>query len=84
MGDLSGAAKAYSTVIAADAGEPRAVKGLLNVADRIARETQNLEAAAKVYRFLVERCPLSPLMEHIRLGLGEVERRMAEQVPAGV
>ena len=84
MGDLSGAAKAFSTVIEADAGEPRAVKGLLNVADRIARETPNLEAAARVYRYLVERCPQSPLMEHIRLGLGEAERKLAEQTPAGV
>jgi len=82
MGDLSGAAKAYSSVIETDAGEARAVKGLLQLAGRISAETTHAAAAVKVYGYLVERCPNSPLVEYMREGLEQAERKLAAAAPS--
>jgi hypothetical protein len=74
--DLSGAAKAYSNVIAGDAGEGRAIKGLLQIADRLLNEKSNPDAAVKVYRYLMQHCAASPLVEFIRDGLEQAERKL--------
>jgi hypothetical protein len=73
--DLAGAAKAFTTVIAIDPGDVRAIKGLLQVADDILHAKHKPEAAAKVYRYLVDHCSSSPLAEFMRRGLEECERQ---------
>lgn len=73
--DYGAAARAFSAVIALDANEPRAVKGLLGAAQKILHEKSRPEAAAKIYRFLLEHCATSPLAEIMRAGLDESERR---------
>ena len=81
-GDLAAAASAYSTILCADPAEVRAVKGLLQVAESIQRVKSDPATAAKVYRFLLQRCPNSPLIEYAHRGLEEIERKLAqEQVP---
>jgi hypothetical protein len=57
--DLAGAAKAYSNVIAGDAGEARAIKGLLQVADRLLNEKSSPDGAVKVYSYLMQHCGVS-------------------------
>jgi hypothetical protein len=74
MDDLANAAKAYSAVLNTDAGEIRAIKGLLKVADDILHQKERPQAAARVYRFLLERCGSSPLAEFMQRGLEEAER----------
>lgn len=74
--DLSGAAKAYSAVIRLDAGESRAIKGLLQVADRILREKSKPAAAAKVYRYLLQHCSASPMLEFMQAGLQKAEKQL--------
>jgi hypothetical protein len=74
--DLAGAAKAYSNVIAGDAGEARAIKGLLQVADRLLNEKSSPEGAVKVYSYLMQHCAASPLVEFIRDGLEQAERKL--------
>ena len=76
--DWAAAAKAYSAVLRVDANETRAVKGMLQVAEGILARNKNAEAAARIYRFLVKNCPQSPLMDCIRQGLAETERRLGE------
>lgn len=73
--DLANAAKAYATVIGVDAGETRAIKGMLQVADKILQEKHKPDAAAKVYRYLLKHCSSSPLAEYMRLGLEDAERK---------
>jgi len=75
-GDLPAAVRAYSTVLAACPGETRAVRGLLRVAERILHEKGRPDSAAKVYRYLLEHCASSPLVEFMRCGLEEAERAL--------
>jgi len=82
MEDFATAAKAYTAVIGQDHGESRAVKGLLQVAEKILHEKHKPEAAAKVYRYLLQHCSSSPLAEYMQAGLEETERVMA-QAPVG-
>jgi hypothetical protein len=77
MDDLAAAAKAYSAVIGGHPEETRAIKGLLQVAEQIMN--QRPEAAAKVYRYLLEHCASSPLAEFMTRGLAEAERGMEQQ-----
>jgi hypothetical protein len=76
-GDLSTAGEAYSMILVKDAGELRAVKGLLQVAERILREKNNPEVALRIYRFLEQKCSGSPLAEDISRGIAQAERRLA-------
>lgn len=76
-GDLSTAGEAYSMILVKDAGEIRAVKGLLQVAERVLREKNNPEVALRVYRFLEQKCSGSPLAEEISRGIAQAERRLA-------
>lgn len=77
--DLAGAAKAYSAVIGRDPGEARAIKGLLQVAERLVDESERPDAAVKVYRYLLEHCAGSPLVEFMREGLAAAERALASR-----
>jgi hypothetical protein len=81
-GDLSVAGEAYSMILVKDAGEMRAVKGLLKVAERILREKDAPAVAIKVYHFLNQRCAGTPMAEHISQGLEEAERRLIKPTPA--
>jgi hypothetical protein len=76
-GDLSTAGEAYSMILVKDAGEIRAIKGLLQVAERVLREKNNPEVALRVYRFLEQRCSGSTLAEEISRGIAQAERRLA-------
>ena len=82
MEDYATAAKAYTAVIGQDHGESRAVKGLLQVAEKILHERRRPEAAIKVYRYLLQHCSSSPLVEFMQTGLEEAERSVA-QSPVG-
>ena len=70
---------AYSTVIGEDNGSGRAIKGLLQVAERILNERQHPAAALKVYRYLMEHCSDSPLREYMTQGVAASERSIAER-----
>jgi hypothetical protein len=74
--DLAGAAKAFSALISIDPDETAAVKGLLQVAEDILHKKGKPEAAAKVYRYLMQHCSTSPLVEFMDQGLEEAERQM--------
>jgi tetratricopeptide (TPR) repeat protein len=78
MEDYATAAKAYTAVIGQDHGESRAVKGLLQVAEKILHEKHKPDASAKVYRYLLQHCSASPLVEYMQTGLEEAERTMAQ------
>jgi len=71
------AAKAYSTILSADARDVRAIKGMLRIAEGILERRENPEAALKIYRFLSKRCSESPLADYIQRGLVETERLLA-------
>lgn len=55
-GELAAAAKAYSLVIHANPGEILAVKGLLDLAERILDVKRKPAAALKIYMFLLDHC----------------------------
>ncbi|MEE8411010.1 MAG: hypothetical protein V3S47_00805 [Acidobacteriota bacterium] len=67
--ELAAAAKAYSLVIHTDPREILAIKGLLDVAERILKVKRKPAAALKVYRFLLEHQNDAGMAEVIRDGI---------------
>jgi hypothetical protein len=64
--ELAAAAKAYSLVIHTDPTEFGAIKGLIDVADRILKHKDKPAAALKVYMFLLEHCADAAMTEIVR------------------
>jgi len=62
--------------LAKDASETRAVKGLLQVAERALSEKNNAAVALKIYRFLETKCAGTPLAEYVSQGISRTERRL--------
>jgi hypothetical protein len=79
-GDLVGAGAAFSTAIARDPGENRAVKGLLQVAELYIGQRDRPDAALKVYDYLLKHCPESPLAGYAREGRARCQKRPTEPV----
>ena len=67
--ELAAAAKAYSLVVHTDPREILAIKGLLDVAERILKVKRKPAAALKVYRFLLEHQNDAGMAEVIRDGI---------------
>lgn len=79
--ELAATAKAYSLVIHSNPDEFRAIKGLLDVADRIRVDKRRPAAAIKVYQFLLDHCGDSGYAELMRDGIArcmEAEQAQAE------
>jgi hypothetical protein len=79
-GDLAGAGAAYSTVVGIDPGEPRAVKGLLQVAEGYLHVRSKPDHAIKVYEYLLKHCADSPLAEFMHRGLEQCRKRIPQPV----
>ena len=80
--ELAAAAKAYSLVIHTDPREILAIKGLLDVAERILKVKRKPAAALKVYRFLLEHQNDAGMAEVIRDGIEQC--RDAEEAAENV
>jgi hypothetical protein len=77
LGDLPASERAYMKVLGADAGENRALKGLLQLAEN-RLQAQSYAEASRIYEVLIERCENSPFAVHMHEGLAEARRRMAK------
>lgn len=73
-GDTAAASHALGSALIAEAGNLKAFKGLLKVADQFAARPETAGQAVKVYEFLLQTAPKSPFIEHARSGL-EMARR---------
>ncbi|HRY42868.1 MAG TPA: hypothetical protein P5164_02875 [Thermoanaerobaculia bacterium] len=78
-GDVAAAAWTYSQALDAEPGDAKAFKGLLRVAEHHLEKAKAPLEAVRVYRYLLERAPGSPLAEHARDLLADVERRAARE-----
>lgn len=76
-GNFGPAEESYTKLLEKDRNERRAVKGLLQVAEAWLENSDYLHAR-DIYRFLLERCPDSPLAAYMEEGLAEAERRLAK------
>jgi tetratricopeptide (TPR) repeat protein len=74
--DPSAAANAWAHALTADAGNRKAFKGLLKIADQILQTGAALDRAIRIYDFLIQRAPDSPFADHARTQL-EIARRKA-------
>jgi hypothetical protein len=77
MGDLGTAVQTFAGVVRLDAGERRAIKGLLQIADLKMQDPARTGEAENIYRFLLQNCASSPLADDMRRGLEEAQRRLA-------
>ncbi len=78
-GDVAAAAWTFSQALDAEPGDAKAFKGLLRVADHHLEKAKAPLEAIRVYRYLLERAPSSPLAEHARNLLADVERKAARE-----
>jgi hypothetical protein len=76
--DLASAANAWAAALNADAGDRKAFKGLLKIADQILQSGESLDRAIRVYDYLVQRSPDSPFADHARAQLDIARRRAAK------
>ena len=77
-GDLTDAANAYAMVLHSDKRDPRAIKGILGVAERLHTTESNPDAAVRLYRFLLRTAPESPLVEFMQQGLTTAEHKLSQ------
>jgi hypothetical protein len=77
-GLLPEAANAWAASLGADAGDRKAFKGLLKIADQLLQSGESLDRAIRVYDFLVQRAPTSPFADHARAQLGVARRKAAK------
>ena len=78
-GDVAAAAWTFSQALDAEPGDAKAFKGLLRVAEYHLEKAKAPHEAIRVYRYLLERAPGSPLAEHARNLLSDVERKAARE-----
>jgi predicted transcriptional regulator of viral defense system len=76
-GDLRNAANVFALVIQTDRGEHRAVRGMLKVADAFLADRLGAEDALRLYRYLIEHCAGSALVDEMRRGEAAAEKRLA-------
>lgn len=67
--ELAAAAKAYSLVIHANPEEIVAVKGLLDLAERILNVKKKPAASLKIYMFLLDQCADPPIVALVQDGI---------------
>lgn len=78
-GDVAAAAWTFSQALDAEPGDAKAFKGLLRVAEHHLEKAKAPLEAVRVYRYLLERAPGSPLAEHARDLLADAERKAARE-----
>jgi hypothetical protein len=83
-GDVAAAAWTFSQALESDPADPKAFKGLLRVAEHHVEKAKEPLEAIRVYRFLLQRAPASPLAQHARDLLEDAERKAARpRAPLG-
>ena len=78
-GDVAAAAWTFSQALDAEPGDAKAFKGLLRVAEHHLEQAKAPLEAVRVYRYLLERAPGSPLADHARVLLADAERKAARE-----
>lgn len=78
-GDVAAAAWTFSQALDAEPGDAKAFKGLLRVAEHHLEKAKAPLEAVRVYRYLLERAPGSPLADHARDLLADAERKAARE-----
>ncbi|NIM01760.1 MAG: hypothetical protein GTN89_13240 [Acidobacteria bacterium] len=79
--ELAAAAKAYSLVIHANPNEILAVKGLLDLAERILHVKRKPAASLKIYTFLLDHCPDPTMTTVVQDGIAKCrdsERKVSD------
>lgn len=75
--DLTYAANTFAIVVLQDPKELRAVKGVLQIADNLLHKRHKPDEALRLYGYLLEHCPDSPLEEFMRAGRDEAQQKLA-------
>jgi hypothetical protein len=75
--DLVRAVAAYGLALTLDPADRKAVKGLMQAADQRLHKEGRPKDAARIYTFLLQYAPNSPLADDMKRGLAEAEARAA-------
>jgi hypothetical protein len=82
-GDVAASAWTFSQALDAQPNDPKAFKGLLRVAEHYLEKAKEPFEAVRVYRYLLDRAPLSPFADHARDLLADAERKAARPAAQG-
>ena len=77
LNELRLSARLYAAVLRDERSEIRAIKGLLQIAEMLLREPGEEGAASKIYRYVLDTCPDSPLATFAEEGLSRLQHRGA-------
>ncbi len=78
--ELARAANTYALVLQEEPGEVRAIKGIMQVAEKLAKNGEQATEAAKLYTYLLKVAPDSPLTEYIQSGLETARTNAQTQI----
>ncbi len=72
--ELAYAANTFALVLQEDPNDARAIKGVMQVAEKFLKGRNHPADAAKLYAYLLEVAPDSPLAEYVQQGLDSAKR----------
>ena len=76
--ELTYAANTFALVLRDDPNDARAIKGIMQVAERFLKGRSESAEAAKLYAYLLKVAPDSPLVEYIQQGLDGAKKMVAQ------
>lgn len=71
----AGAVEVYAGVLRSHAGDVKAVKGMIAVAQDLSQQKETAAEAVRIYDSLVSLCPGSPLLDFVRAERAKAERK---------
>ena len=75
MKRYTGAVKIYAGVLASHAGDVKAMKGMIAVAQALSQQPETAATAVRIYDHLVSHCPGSPLLDFVNTERAKLERK---------
>jgi hypothetical protein len=71
----AGAVEVYAGVLRSNAGDVKAMKGMIAVAQVLSQQKETAAEAVRIYDYLVTHCPGSPLLDFVNAERAKVERK---------
>ncbi len=71
----TGAVKIYAGVLTSNAGDVKAMKGMIAVAQILSQQPETAATAARIYDHLISHCPDSPLLDFVNAERAKLERK---------
>jgi len=75
MKRYTAAVKVYAGVLSSNAGDVKAMKGMIAVAQTLSQQQETAATAARIYGHLISHCPGSPLLDFVNAERAKLDRK---------